>query len=97
MVFGARFRLSACNCQKGRPQRVPRAGPSASGVAGQPYNILFTLQRADGKLFADLRMTVESAYPSDGSRTRPRLPNSIRFKVLACKVLRREPVRFAPR
>jgi hypothetical protein len=66
-------------------------------ISGQTYNIFFMLQRADGDLFADLRMTVESAYPSDGSGTRSKRPNSIRFKVLAYKVLRREPVRFAPR
>jgi hypothetical protein len=66
-------------------------------IAGQLYEIFFMLQRADSDLVADLRMTIESAYPTDDPSPRPKRPNGIRFKVLAFKVLRRQPVRFAPR
>jgi hypothetical protein len=63
----------------------------------QTYDIFFMLQRmarADG---ADLRLTVESAYPKGRPLVLPKRPNDIRFGVLAHKVFMRQPVRFAPR
>jgi len=66
-------------------------------IEGKDYEVFFMLQRAEKVPDMDLRMTIESAYPVDVPSSRPRRPNSIRFKVLAHKVLLRKPVRFAPR
>ncbi len=60
------------------------------------YEIYFMLQRASGGS-TDLRLTVESAYPVVAASPVPKRPNKIRFAVLALKVFRREPVRFAVR
>lgn len=66
-------------------------------IEGQVYEVFFVLQRAEKVPGIDLRLTVESAYPVDAPTPRPRRPNAIRFKVLAYKVLRGQPVRFAAR
>lgn len=65
---------------------------TADGV----YCVFFMLQRnrTDG---ADLRLTVESAYPVVGAMARRKRPNTIRFSVLALKIFKRQPVRFSPR
>lgn len=65
-------------------------------VEGQVYEVYFMLQRAAAEDKADLRLTVESAYPNGGTNIRKR-PRTIRFMVLAHKVLTNQPVRFAPR
>jgi hypothetical protein len=65
-------------------------------VDGQHYEIYFMLQRATGDDKADLRLTVESAYPNGGHNVRKR-PRQIRFVVLAHKVLMNQPIRFAAR
>ena len=61
------------------------------------YEVYFTLQRAENVPTMDLRLTVESAYPVAEASALPRRPHQIRFAVLAYKILRRQPVRFAPR
>jgi hypothetical protein len=66
-------------------------------IGRNPYEIYFMLQRAAPDDTADLRLTVESAYRSDGPRDLRKRPNAIRFVVLAHKVLTNQPVRFAPR
>jgi hypothetical protein len=66
-------------------------------LAGQIYEVYLMLQRAENVPDMDLRMTIESAYLVDVPTPRPKRPNTIRFKVLAYKVLRREPVRFTVR
>lgn len=66
-------------------------------VAGNTYEIYFMLQRAQPGDAADLRLTVESAYAVEGPVVLPKRPNSIRFHVLAHKVLTNSPVRFAAR
>lgn len=60
------------------------------------YCVFFMLQRnrTDG---ADLRLTVESAYPVSGAMARRKRPNTIRFSVLALKIFKRQPVRFSSR
>lgn len=65
-------------------------------LEGQVYEIFFQLQRyrAEG---ADLRLTVESAYPVENRSPTRRRPQAIRFNVLAYKILGNRPVRFAPR
>jgi hypothetical protein len=66
-------------------------------ILGNPYEIYFMLQRAAPDDAADLRLTVESAYRSDGPPNLRKRPNAIRFVVLAHKVLTNQAVRFAPR
>lgn len=66
-------------------------------VKDQVYEIYFMLQRAQAEDKADLRLTVESAYPVEAPPALPKRPASIRFIVLAHKVLTNQPVRFAPR
>lgn len=66
-------------------------------VDGQVYEIYFMLQRAASEDKADLRLTVESAYPVVTPTPRPKRPNDIRFAVLAFKVLRNEEIKFAAR
>lgn len=61
------------------------------------YEIYFMLQRALSDDKADLRLTVESAYPVAVTTPVPKRPNAIRFRVLAYKTLRNERIRFAPR
>jgi hypothetical protein len=65
----------------------------------QRYQIFFMLQRADGasgaEPGADLRLTVESAYPA--AIALPKKPGAIRFNLLALKTLKRQTVRFGPR
>jgi hypothetical protein len=63
---------------------------------GQHYEIYFMLQRASGGETADLRLTVESAYPNGGFNVRKR-PREIRFIVLAHKVLTNQRIHFAAR
>jgi hypothetical protein len=66
-------------------------------IDDRPYEVYFMLQRAAKGMKADLRLTVESAYlDEDGSKFRKR-PSSIRFVILAHKVLTNQPVKFAPR
>jgi hypothetical protein len=66
-------------------------------IEDKPYEIYFMLQRADKNSKADLRLTIESSYlDEDGLNVRKR-PNSIRFMVLAYKVLTNQRIRFAPR
>lgn len=65
-------------------------------VEGKFYEIFFMLQRASKEDDADLRLTVESAYPNGGTNIRKR-PSTIRFTILAHKVLTNQQVRFAPR
>lgn len=64
---------------------------------GKIYQVFFMLQRAEQVSGIDLRLTVESAYPVDVAPTLPKRPGSIRFRILAYKILRREQVRFAAR
>ena len=66
-------------------------------IGGNPYEIYFMLQRAAPDDKADLRLTVESAYRSTGPLNLRSRPNTIRFAVLAHKVLTKQPVRFAVR
>lgn len=66
-------------------------------VNNQLYEIYFMLQRALSDDKADLRLTVESAYPVEAATPVPKRPNAIRFRILAYKTLRNEPIRFAPR
>lgn len=66
-------------------------------VEDRPYEIYFMLQRADKKAKADLRLTIESAYIDENGSAIRRRPNSIRFFVLAHKVLTNQHVKFAPR
>jgi hypothetical protein len=66
-------------------------------IEGQTYEIYFMLQRAGPKDKADLRLTVESAYPVDTPTPLPKRPNKIRFQVLALKVLKNQAVVFAAR
>jgi hypothetical protein len=66
-------------------------------LGGNPYEIYFMLQRAAPDDAVDLRLTVESAYRSDGPLKLRNRPNAIRFAVLAHKVLMNQPVRFRPR
>jgi hypothetical protein len=61
------------------------------------YEIYFMLQRARPKDDEDLRLTVESAYPSENATTFRKRPNSIRFQILAHKIFTKSPIRFAPR
>lgn len=67
------------------------------GVDGTAYEIYFMIQRADGERSVDLRLTIESAYPSDGVVNLRKRPSSIRFSVLAYKILMRQPVLFSAR
>ena len=62
-----------------------------------PYEIYFMLQRTAGNDKVDLRLTVESAYCRDGPLNLRKRPNTIRFAVLAHKVLTDQRIRFAPR
>jgi len=66
-------------------------------VGGNPYEMFFMLQWAAAQDASDLRLTVESAYCADGPVTLRKRPNSIRFAVLAHKVLTKQPVRFGMR
>jgi len=66
-------------------------------IKGQIYEVFFMLQNAERVAGIDLRMTIESAYPVNAPLPLPKRPNAIRFTILAYKVLRREPVRFAAR
>jgi hypothetical protein len=66
-------------------------------IAGNPYEIYFMLQRAQGAGEADLRLTVESAYQDKGAPNVRKRPNTIRFAVLAHKMLTGQSVRFAAR
>ena len=66
---------------------------------GRALQMFFRLSRAGGRaqeLGCDLDMFVESAYVADELVKRKR-PSSIRFLLLAYKVLRGEEVRFAAR
>ncbi|NEW92304.1 hypothetical protein [Rhodopseudomonas sp. BR0M22] len=63
----------------------------------RPYEIYFMLQRAANNAEADLRLMVESAYLAEAGSNVSRRPNSIRFMILAYKILANQPVRFAPR
>lgn len=61
------------------------------------YEIFFMIQRAESDPVLDLRLTVESAYVPDKPTQLPKRPSAIRFKLLAYKTLRREPIEFAAR
>jgi hypothetical protein len=61
------------------------------------YEVYFMLQRAEPNAPADLRLTVESAYPVAVPHVLPKRPNAIRFVVLARKIFLNQPVRFAAR
>lgn len=64
---------------------------------GRPYEIYFMLQRAAKNAEADLRLTIESAYLAERGTNFNRRPNSIRFMILAHKILANQPIKFAPR
>jgi hypothetical protein len=66
-------------------------------VERQVYEIYFMLQRAQAEDAADLRLTIESAYPVEVPSILPKRPSTIRFRVLAYKVLANQPVKFAAR
>lgn len=66
-------------------------------IEGEVYEVYFMLQRAESDPVLDLRLTVESAYSPPRRSPLPKRPNSIRFKVLAYKTLRREKINFAAR
>jgi hypothetical protein len=70
---------------------------SPNVIEGRPYEIYFMLQRAQSRDDVDLKLTVESAYLADSTKSLPKRPNSIRFKILACKIFSKRPVKFAPR
>lgn len=55
------------------------------------------LQRAAKNAEADLRLTIESAYLAERGTNFNRRPNSIRFMILAHKILANQPIKFAPR
>ena len=57
------------------------------------YNAFFMLQRAPKTEAADLRMTIESAYPED----RIDVSGSVRFTLLAHHTYVGKSIRFAPR
>ena len=65
---------------------------------GEEYLVFFSLKKAHKGQNHDLELFVESAYPSemDAVPSRRR-PNAIRFAILALKVYKGEPVRFAAR
>jgi hypothetical protein len=65
-------------------------------VDGQIYEVYFMLQRHNGDGF-DLRLTVESAYAVQVASPTRKRPRTIRFNVLAYKVLMNQPVKFAAR
>jgi len=66
-------------------------------IDDRPYEVYFMLQRAARAAKADLRLTIESAYIDDeGSAIRKR-PSSIRFMILAHKVLTNQQIKFAAR
>jgi hypothetical protein len=62
-------------------------------VEGQHYEVFLTLQR-DSTAGVDLRMTIQSAYVVDRPWPQQR---AVRFKLLAYKILRGQPIKFAPR
>lgn len=65
-------------------------------IEDQKYHIYFQIVRKrEGG--TDLALIVESAYPASPTVQVPRRPNNIRFRVLASKIFRGLPVRFAPR
>ena len=66
-------------------------------VSNQLYEIYFMLQRAQHEDKADLRLTVESAYPDEKRPITKKRPNAIRFLVLAQKTLMRQEIKFAAR
>lgn len=90
---------------KALPQRKVHQTPEARNyvyvvpleIEGRPYEIYFQLQRATPESKADLRLTIESAYIDDEGSNVKKRPSSIRFMVLAYKVLARQPIKFAPR
>lgn len=66
-------------------------------ISNQLYEIYFMLQRAQAEDKADLRLTVESAYPSETAPVTKKRPREIRFLVLSQKVLMRQAIKFAAR
>jgi hypothetical protein len=62
-----------------------------------PYEIYFMIQRADREKDVDLRLTIESAYPSEGLPDLRKRPRHLRFSVLAYKTLMRQPIKFSAR
>jgi hypothetical protein len=62
-----------------------------------PYEVYFMLQRLDGEKGIDLRLTVESAYPSEGLPDLRKRPRDIRFSILAYKTLAKQPITFGAR
>jgi hypothetical protein len=66
-------------------------------IGGNPYEIYFMLQRTVSGGGSDLRLSIESAYVPHGKLNARKRPNSIRFPVLAYKVLNNQPIRFAAR
>ena len=65
--------------------------------SNQFYEVYFMLQRARPEDGCDLNLVVESAYPSPAAPAVPKRPQTIRFQVLAHKVLLNQSVRFAAR
>lgn len=63
---------------------------------GQIYEVFFNIRRAAAGESHHLNLFVESAYPSEVLHAAKR-PNAIRFSILALKVFKNEPVRFAVR
>lgn len=66
-------------------------------IAQQFYEIYFMIQRAEDRPGIDLRITVESAYPVTELSPLPKRPGSIKFQLLARKILRREKIEFSAR
>ena len=67
-----------------------------SQLAGRQYQIYFTLKKQRTRR-SDLDLFVESAYASDRPAQIRRRPSTIRFAMLALKVYRGQPVKFAAR
>jgi hypothetical protein len=67
-------------------------------LAGEEYLVFFSMKKAHKGQDHHLELFVESAYPARAGATPSRKrPNAIRFAILALKVYKGEPVRFAAR
>ena len=64
----------------------------------EEYLVFFSMKRAHKGQDHHLELFVESAYPArTGAPPTRKRPNAIRFAILALKVYKGEPVRFAAR
>ncbi|MEX2126736.1 MAG: hypothetical protein WD871_00630 [Xanthobacteraceae bacterium] len=66
-------------------------------VNTRTYEVYFMIQRAEADPKLDLRVTIESAYSPPVPTILPKKPRTIRFKILAYKTLKRDPIKFAAR